>query len=67
MELFRVGGDVPDTNYLFMGMRALFTTPSIATLFADVSCSQVTLSTVASTLSNHSSSSSASKSDTQTA
>ena len=22
MELFRVGGDVPDTNYLFMGMRA---------------------------------------------
>jgi len=20
MELFRVGGDVPDTNYLFMGM-----------------------------------------------
>jgi hypothetical protein len=23
MELFRVGGDVPDTNYLFMGMPAL--------------------------------------------
>ena len=23
MELFRVGGDVPDTNYLFMGMRRL--------------------------------------------
>jgi len=23
MELFRVGGDVPDTNYLFMGMRFL--------------------------------------------
>jgi hypothetical protein len=22
MELFRVGGDVPDTNYLFMGMCA---------------------------------------------
>ena len=22
MELFRVGGDVPDTNYLFMGMIA---------------------------------------------
>lgn len=21
MELFRVGGDVPDTNYLFMGTR----------------------------------------------
>jgi hypothetical protein len=21
MELFRVGGDVPDTNYLFMGMK----------------------------------------------
>jgi serine/threonine-protein phosphatase 2A catalytic subunit len=21
MELFRVGGDVPDTNYLFMGMQ----------------------------------------------
>lgn len=25
MELFRVGGDVPDTNYLFMGMAV--TTP----------------------------------------
>jgi hypothetical protein len=24
MELFRVGGDVPDTNYLFMG-----TTPEV--------------------------------------
>ena len=23
MELFRVGGDVPDTNYLFMGKRHL--------------------------------------------
>ena len=23
MELFRVGGDVPDTNYLFMGMLPL--------------------------------------------
>jgi hypothetical protein len=23
MELFRVGGDVPDTNYLFMGMLVL--------------------------------------------
>ena len=22
MELFRVGGDVPDTNYLFMGMSS---------------------------------------------
>lgn len=22
MELFRVGGDVPDTNYLFMGMHS---------------------------------------------
>jgi hypothetical protein len=22
MELFRVGGDVPDTNYLFMGKAA---------------------------------------------
>jgi hypothetical protein len=24
MELFRVGGDVPDTNYLFMGMTSPF-------------------------------------------
>jgi hypothetical protein len=23
MELFRVGGDVPDTKYLFMGMARL--------------------------------------------
>jgi hypothetical protein len=23
MELFRVGGDVPDTNYLFMGRPSL--------------------------------------------
>lgn len=23
MELFRVGGDVPDTNYLFMGRSSL--------------------------------------------
>jgi hypothetical protein len=23
MELFRVGGDVPDTNYLFMGASLL--------------------------------------------
>lgn len=29
MELFRVGGDVPDTNYLFMGM-ALALTPPVA-------------------------------------
>ena len=27
MELFRVGGDVPDTNYLFMGGRASPDTP----------------------------------------
>jgi hypothetical protein len=26
MELFRVGGDVPDTNYLFMGMAIITTT-----------------------------------------
>jgi serine/threonine-protein phosphatase 4 catalytic subunit len=25
MELFRVGGDVPDTNYLFMGMQSITT------------------------------------------
>lgn len=24
MELFRVGGDVPDTNYLFMGTYSIF-------------------------------------------
>lgn len=32
MELFRVGGDVPDTNYLFMG--AFLPSPA----YADVSC-----------------------------
>jgi hypothetical protein len=24
MELFRIGGPNPDTNYLFMGMRLLY-------------------------------------------
>lgn len=24
MELFRVGGDVPDTNYLFMGKNGVY-------------------------------------------
>lgn len=32
MELFRVGGDVPDTNYLFMGMH---TTRKLGGVFAD--------------------------------
>jgi hypothetical protein len=28
MELFRVGGDVPDTNYLFMGKTSLSSYPA---------------------------------------
>lgn len=36
MELFRVGGDVPDTNYLFMGMRLLFSIPAIKTTFLTI-------------------------------
>ncbi len=24
MELFRIGGDLPDTNYLFMGIRIVY-------------------------------------------
>lgn len=28
MELFRVGGDVPDTNYLFMGAFPVALAPS---------------------------------------
>ncbi|GJC77976.1 serine/threonine-protein phosphatase 4 catalytic subunit 1 [Colletotrichum liriopes] len=31
MELFRVGGDVPDTNYLFMGMPSYSLLPSAST------------------------------------
>lgn len=34
MELFRVGGDVPDTNYLFMGMAAAF--PSTKTNYSQL-------------------------------
>lgn len=28
MELFRVGGDVPDTNYLFMGPSPILARPT---------------------------------------
>lgn len=31
MELFRVGGDVPDTNYLFMGIGTLHLSQSPST------------------------------------
>jgi hypothetical protein len=57
MELFRVGGPVPDTNYLFMG-----TLPSSLPPCAPTHTFQATLSIAASTLSNPSSSFSASKS-----
>jgi hypothetical protein len=59
MELFRVGGPVPDTNYLFMG-----TLPQSLTPHASTHTSQATLSIAASTPSNPSSSFSASKSAT---
>jgi hypothetical protein len=59
MELFRVGGPVPDTNYLFMG-----TLPSSLPPRTSAHILQATLSIAASTLSNPSSSYSASKSAT---
>jgi hypothetical protein len=59
MELFRVGGPVPDTNYLFMGSL-----PQSLTPHASTHTFQATLSIAASTLSNPSSSSSVSKSAT---
>lgn len=62
MELFRVGGDVPDTNYLFMGMHSR----SIMDDYI-LTSTQATSSTAASIPSNLSSSSSALKSATQTA
>ena len=62
MELFRVGGDVPDTNYLFMGMAVFRTRESM-----HLTTPQATSLTAASTRSNPSSSSSASKSATPTA
>jgi hypothetical protein len=62
MELFRVGGPVPDTNYLFMG-----TLPSSLPPRASAHTFQAILSTAASTLSNPSSSYSASKSAIQIA
>ena len=62
MELFRVGGDVPDTNYLFMGMAV-----PLLTQTSKLTVVQATLSTAASTRLNPSSSSSASKSATPTA
>jgi hypothetical protein len=61
MELFRVGGDVPDTNYLFMGMQYVF----MHTRDMRLIITQATLLTVVFTPSNPSSSCFASKSDTQ--
>lgn len=60
MELFRVGGDVPDTNYLFMGMRLPLFEIAIQTITNCVSAQAISL-TAASTPSNHFSSSYASK------
>jgi hypothetical protein len=59
MELFRVGGDVPDTNYLFMGMCIAH--PLCDDCEADMV--QATSLIAASTRSNPSSSFSASKYD----
>lgn len=51
MELFRVGGDVPDTNYLFMGMAAPRFLPRIPFCDKDqlLTALQATLSTAVST------------------
>lgn len=68
MELFRVGGDVPDTNYLFMGKPSSFSLPAWGLRRrTDHALAQATSSTADSTPSNHSSSSSASRSGTPTA
>ncbi|KAF7563280.1 hypothetical protein G7046_g847 [Stylonectria norvegica] len=66
MELFRVGGDVPDTSYLFMGELLLTFVSMLAPLTGAPSL-QATLSIEASTRSSPSSSSSALKFDTPTA
>jgi hypothetical protein len=63
MELFRVGGDVPDTNYLFMGMTTLF----LEMIVGDTNGAQAISLIAVSTLSNRSSYSSASKSGIQIA
>lgn len=63
MELFRVGGDVPDTNYLFMGTARLLPKPCYRARESDCQAYhvylQVTLLTEASILWNLSSFSSA--------
>jgi hypothetical protein len=61
MELFRVGGDVPDTNYLFMGTNSCKQAVWMA------NPKQETLLIEDSTLLNHSYSFFASKYDTQIA
>ena len=63
MELFRVGGDVPDTNYLFMGTCLPSSTQRWAMLILR---QQATSLTAASTLSNRSFFSCVSKFDTPT-
>lgn len=64
LELFKMGGDCPETNYLFMGE---LTKPPLGSRTNRSVVAQATLSTVASTLSKPSSFSSSSKSATRTA
>ena len=42
IELFRIGGDAPDTNYLFMGdyVGACLRSPALAFPHAALSCSR---------------------------
>jgi hypothetical protein len=43
MELFRVGGDVPDTNYLFMGMNMLQATSTETDVVQAISLTAVSI------------------------
>lgn len=67
MELFRVGGDVPDTNYLFMGMPSSPPSSlSLSRISNHVFSAQATLSTAVSTHSSPFSFYYVSRSDTLT-
>lgn len=41
MELFRVGGDVPDTNYLFMGIVFYPVLPSFLPQNSNADCQAI--------------------------